>query len=70
MIAVWQMDFIGKVVQREWYCPAKCMFTACCDRTCLKGRPEYQNKDALVKNLKFLFVNVAGVVINIQGSLK
>ena len=70
MIAARQMDFVGKVVRGDWSQPAKRMLTASCSNIRLSGRPNYHNKDALVKNLKLLFANVHDVVIDDRGNLK
>jgi hypothetical protein len=70
MIAARQMDFIGKVSRGDWSQPAKRMITACCTNKRLAQRPNFHNKDALVKNLKLLFAPVSDVVIDDRGSLK
>jgi hypothetical protein len=70
MIAVRQMDFVGKVVRGPREQPTKRMITACCSNTRLDGRPRYHNKDSMVKNLKLLLQAVPGVVIGDKGSLK
>ena len=70
MIAARQMRFIGKVVRGPWSRPAKRMLTACCTNTRLAQRPNFHNKDLLVKNLKLLFANVHDVEIDNQGSMK
>ena len=70
MIAARQMDFIGKVSRGDWSQPAKRMITACCANKRLAQRPNFHNKDALVKNLKLLFAPVSDVVIDDRGSLK
>ena len=70
MIAARQMRFIGKVVRGPWSRPAKRMLTACCANIRLAQRPNFHNKDLLVKNLKLLFANVHDVEIDNQGSMK
>ena len=70
MIAARQMRFIGKVVRGPWSRPAKRMLTACCANIRLAQRPNFHNKDLLVKNLKLLFANVHDVDIDNQGSMK
>ena len=69
MIAARQMDFVGKMVRGPDR-PAKSMLTACCPNTRLPQRPQFHNKDALVKNLKLLFGQVHDVTIDDQGSMK
>ena len=63
------MDFLGKVVRDPWCHPAKRMIIACCSHKRLRGRPNYHNKDAMVKNLKLLFVKVNDVVIDDKGRI-
>ena len=70
MIAARQMDFVGKLVHGPWDRPAKRILTACCNHKRLRGRPNYHNKDTLVKNLKLLFTKVDEVRIDDKGSLK
>jgi len=69
MIAARQMDFVGKMVRGPDR-PTKSMLTACCPNTRLPQRPQFHNKDALVKNLKLLFGQVHDVTIDDQGSMK
>ena len=70
MIAVRQMDFIGKIVRAPPDCPAQQMLTACCDNICPAGRPFLHTKDYIIKNLHLLFANVPEVTIDNFGSLK
>jgi len=70
MVAARQMDFIGKVCRGKWNLPTKRLITACCSQKRLAQRPNFHNKNSIVKNLKLLFVDVQDVVIDDQGSLK
>ena len=70
MIAAQQMDFISGAVHAPPDRPAQRMLTACCNNTCLVGRPFLHNKEHIVKNLRLLFSEVPEVTINDFGSLK
>ncbi len=70
MIEARQMDFVKELVHVLWHCPVKCMLTAWYNHKRLQGRPNFHNKDALVKNLKLLFTKVDEVRIDDKGSLK
>ena len=62
------MDFVGKVYRGDWDQPVKRMLSASYSHTQLKGRPNYQIKYALIKNLKLLFTQVSNMVIDNTGS--
>jgi hypothetical protein len=61
MITARQMDLIGVVVRSLHDRPSQRMLAACCDNTCLAGRPFLHKKDHIIKNLPLLFDDVPEV---------
>ena len=70
MIAVRQMDFIGKIIRAPSDPPAQQMLTACCDNIRPVGCPYLHSTDYIIKNLRLLFASVPEVTIDDFGSLK
>ena len=70
MVAVHQLDFIGKTVCGPSDRPAQQMLTAYCDHVQRVGRLFLHNKDFMVKNLCLLFANVPEVTNDDYGSLE
>jgi hypothetical protein len=70
MIAMRQLDFIGKAIRGAPNRSARSLIAACCAHKRLVGCPFLHNKDAIVKNLCLLSANVPEVIIDDTGSLK
>jgi hypothetical protein len=70
MIASWQADFIGKMIQGPPDRPSRNMITACCDHKRRVGRPQTTGKNFIVENLRLLFQDVYTVNIDCFGSLR
>jgi hypothetical protein len=56
MIAVRQLDILGKTMQGPHDRPAQQMLTACCDNFCQVGCSFLHNKNYIVKNLRLLLL--------------
>jgi hypothetical protein len=70
MIALRQLEFIGKLIQGPHNQPAMRMITSCCNQKRQVGRPQTTGKNFIAKNLRLLFKDTSLTHIDQFGSLK